>query len=272
MFKKVLPYVFAVLIFLVALLLLRPAPSTKVVVAAADLRAGHVLTEADLTIKALPADLIPADAAQNLGQLVGQSLRIDRGQGDVIRLSHLGEIVALQPNERAIAVRVTDASGLAGLLLPGQKVGVVATLVQQTYDSQGSFSKATIEGLRVLYVDPRFAANETTTTQSVATPSGSSMVSSYNSADDRASEGAIVLAVPVDLLTIFYDFTATGGISDSRRVNALELLAALSASDNAEISLYLMPSENAVQFNSPGLWLPDLVITQVPTPTATSIP
>ncbi len=271
MIKKVLPYVFAVIVFVLALVLLRPAPSKRVVVAAADLRAGHVLAVSDLVLRAFPADAVPADAVSDTTLLVGQSLRIDRGQGDVIRLSHLGEVVALQPNERAIAVKVTDASGLAGLLIAGQQVGVVATISQQSFDAQGSFSKATIEGLRVLYVDPNFAANEPSV-QPVSTPSGS-LVAGYSASSERTSEGTVVLAVPVELQTIFYDFSATGGITDSRQVNAVELLAALSsAASGAEITLYLMPSENATPFNSPGLWLPDLIIPPGPTLTPTVQP
>lgn len=266
MFKKAIPYVLALVVFLGALVLMRPAPSTKVVTAAADLSAGHVLTEADLVLQALPSDVVPADAVADVAQLVGQSLRIDRGQGDVIRLSHLGEMVALQPNERAVAVKVTDASGLGGLLAPGQRVGVVATINQQSYDVSGAFSKATIEGLTVLYVDPNFLVNDTTI-QPVGTPSAS-LVSGYSTANERSSDGVVVLAVPIELQTIYYDFSATGGITDSRKVNAIELLAALSTG-SAEITLYLMPQEQAVQFNSPGLWIPGLVVTQEPTATPT---
>ena len=52
----------------------------------------------------------------------------------------------------------------------------------------------------------------------------------------------------------------------------LELLAGLEATSGAEITLYLMPGEGAKTFTSPGLWLPDLVITPQPTPTTTPKP
>ena len=48
--KKVFPLVIAAIVFVIALVLLRPAPSRMVVVAAFDLRAGHVLQEADLEL------------------------------------------------------------------------------------------------------------------------------------------------------------------------------------------------------------------------------
>ncbi len=272
MLKKIVPVFLAALTFFAALFLLRPAPSQTVVVATADLRAGQVLTEADLALKPLPQDVVAADALTDITQAIGQTLRIDRGQGDVICASQLGEMIALQPNERAIAVQITDPSGVAGMLLPGQQVGVIAMLDRQSLEGQGTFSKAVLEGLGVMYVDPRFAA-DAGSSQTVSTPTGSSnLLASSNLSEDRAKEGTVILAVPTDLTTILYDFSAEGSISESRLVNALELLAALNTTEGARLSLYLMPSRNVEGFSSPGLWLPDLVVTPQPTPTPTLTP
>jgi hypothetical protein len=82
----------------------------------------------------------------------------------------------------------------------------------------------------------------------------------------------VVLAVPTSLQTVVFDFSAGNSISESRFVNVLELLAGLEATSGAEITLYLMPGEGAKTFTSPGLWLPDLVITPQPTPTTTPKP
>jgi hypothetical protein len=196
-------------------------------------------------------------------------LRIDRGKGDVIRTSHIGNLVTLEANERAISVRITDQNGVSGLLTPGQLVGVIATIPQDNADVSGTFSKATIEGLRVLYIDPRFAASqEANVVPAEATPAGISGLSGLNT-NERAREGSVILAVPTNLQTVFYDFSSTGAISESRNVNALELLAALSYTDGASVTLYMMPQEGSSQFTSPGLWLPDLIMTPLPTATAT---
>ena len=266
--KKLFPIILAVIIFVTVLVLMRPAPSQAVVVAAYDLRAGHVLTDADLALKPVPEDVLAPDALADTSIAIGQTLRIDRGQGDVIRQSQLGNLIQLSP---AVAVRITDPSGVAGLLIPGQNVGVVATIPQQnSMDTSGTFSKSTIEGLRVLYVDPRFAANPDANVPSAATPSGFGSVSGLNT-EERAREGSVILAVPVDLQTIFYDFSATGAVSEARKVNVLELLSALSVTDGAQVTLYLMPSEEANGFTSPGLWLPDLIRTPMPTATPTPV-
>ena len=92
--------------------------------------------------------------------------------------------------------------------------------------------------------------------------------------NERAREGTVLLAVPTNLQSIFYDFGSSGGVSQTRSVNALELLAALSGLDGATITLYLMPQAGAEQFTSPGLWLPDLILAPKtpppPTPVAPS--
>jgi len=265
--KKIFPIVIAAIVFLIAFAVLRPAPSRLVAVAAHDIKAGHVIAEQDIELKAVPAEILAEDVVTDAALVIGQPLRIDRGKGDVIRTSHIGNLVTLQPNERAISVRITDGNGVSGLLTPGQTVGVIATIPQDNSDISGTFSKSTIEGLRVLYIDPRFAASqEANVVPSEATPVGVSGLSGLNT-DERAREGSVILAVPVDLLTIFYDFSASGAVSESRSVNALELLAALSYTDGASITLYLMPGENPMQFTSPGLWLPDLIKTPMPTPT-----
>jgi len=267
MFKKAFPIILATVVFLIAFVILRPAPSRLVVVAAHDLKAGHVLAEPDIELKAVPAEILATDAVTEESLIIGQPLRIDRGKGDVIRTSHLGNLVTLQANERAISVRITDGNGVSGLLTPGQLVGVIATIPQDNADVSGTFSKASIEGLRVLYIDPRFAASqEANVVPEEATPVGISGLSGLNT-NERAREGSVILAVPTNLQTVFYDFASTGAISESRHVNALELLAALSYTDGASVTLYLMPQEGSTQFTSPGLWLPDLIMTPLPTAT-----
>ena len=268
--KKVFPIILAAIVFVVALVMLRPAPSRVVVVAATDLRAGHVLQDVDLTLMSVPEDVLAADIITDKAMLVGQPLRIDRGQGDVIRASQLGNLIKLEPNERAIAVKITDATGVAGLLVPGQTVGIVASIPQQDSESMGTFSKATIEGLRVMYIDPHFSANMQANTVPQPTPKSGAL--GRVNTQERAREGSVLLAVPTNLQTVFYDFTASGGISQTRSVNALELLAALSGTEGATITLYLIPQEGVTQFTSPGIWLPDLITTPMPTPTLIATP
>jgi hypothetical protein len=83
----------------------------------------------------------------------------------------------------------------------------------------------------------------------------------------------VVLAVPTELIDVKYDFTYLGGTVEVRKVNVVELISVLSVSNNAKIILYKLPA-NAATMESPGLYLPDLVIipTPSPEPTGTGTP
>lgn len=299
--KRILPIIGAVIVFFVVAALLRPAPAANVVVAAADMNAGYVITEQDIVIQAMPTNIVPPDAILSLADAAGQPLRVDRGQGDILRVSQLGASAAqLAPNERAIALKVSDATGVGGTLLPGQKVGVVAIISQQaTANNQaaysslnfsasgtpmpvgdprtsqaGIFSKAAIEGLRVLYVDSSWSAVQPQKSiQPESTQQSNSLPVGGVQTNDRAETGSIILAVPVDMQIVVYDFSATGGTRQTKAVSAIELLAALSAMENVKFTLYLMPSSgDAQEFSSPGLWMPDLVEFGQPTSTPTALP
>lgn len=271
--KKLFPILLAAVLFFVAYAVLLPEPSKQVVTATRDLKAGHVILAEDVTVRAVSAESLPIDAIADSTLVIGQALRIDRGQGDVIRASQLGTLLDLAPNERGVSVYINDASGVAGVLSPGQKVGIVASIPQENSDFTGTFSKATIENLRVLYIDPRFSATtDANVVPSNATPQADDNLLAGVNTDDRAKEGSVVLAVDANLQTLFYDFTSSGAVSESKPINALELLAALSNMPGAQVTLYLMPGEGGTPFTSPGLWLPDLIKTPMPTATPSPTP
>ena len=263
--KKILPIVISAIAFVIVLIMLMPKPTTDVVVAAIDLQAGHTLVNSDLVTYPYPQHLVPDGALNDPNVLVGQTLVIPRNAGDVVMMSHLGEVVGLQADERAIAVTVSDSSGLAGLIRPGDIVGATAVIFLQGATEQGAFSKAVLEGMRVLYISPDFNALDPQDVAQYDEFTGLSL------SRQRAREGAVVLAVPITAKAIIYDFAAQMAISQVQQVNSLELLAALEAASNAELSLYLMP-QPAEPFASSGLWLPDLVITPAPTATPTETP
>jgi len=263
--KKLLPILLAAVAFIVVLMVLSPTPEENVLVASHDLTMGHVLEEGDFAFGTFPRDMIPEDAIYESSTVVGLTLLTGRSQGDIIRMSNIGtEPLALAPNERAVAITVDNASGLAGLLRPGDMVGVTAVINSGSIGDSGTFSKSTVENLRVIYLSPDFKATDTDEVVTTETDNTSSTVQK-----DRKNEGAVVLAVPIESETLVYDFSevepALG--TQLRTVNAVEMLTALEASDNAELYLYLMPRD-AEEMVTSGLWLPELVIKPYkPTPT-----
>ena len=263
--KKIFPVLIAGLVFLLVLGLSRPENQVDVVVAAVDLPARHTIGEGDVIVKRLSVSSAPQDAFRQPGQLYGQTLRFDRMAGDVILPAHLGgEQIELQPNERAIALRVNDSAGLSGLIQPGDLVGVTAVL----RSTNGTFSKYIAGGLRVLFITPEFRLNQPQNNAlPQQTPQGG-MVSAPQIQEGRRDEGVVVLAVPVETQVLIYDFPLPDGtlLSEQRYVNLIDLLPALDQAQDVDLSLVL-ESPVASDFTSPGIFLSELALTPQPTPT-----
>lgn len=264
--KRILPIILAAVAFIAVLLFLSPTPEETVLVAGQDMSAGHLVEVGDIRAVEMPKKLVPDDAVRDQNEIVGTKLSVGRSEGDFLRLSIIGtEPMALAPDERAIAITVNNASGLAGLLRSGDMVGVTAVIEMTGTDGTGTFSKSTIENLRVLYLSPEFEALDPDNNLL----SNSTDNTTATAPKERRTEGAVVLAVPISQETILYDFENVEpqlGIKE-RVVNTIELLTALDASENAKLYLFLMPKD-AQEMVTSGLWLPELVIKPyLPTPT-----
>lgn len=264
--KKILPIVLAAAAFIVVLLVLSPTPEEDVLVAAYDLPMGHVVEPSDFYLGSFPNDMVPDDAVKDPELVVGMTLMVGRSAGDIIRVSNLGdEPMSLAPNERAVAVTVDNASGLAGLLRPGDLVGLTAVIESGGIGESGTYSKVAVENLRVLYLSPDFLAIEESEREVTTTTDNTTATTRT----EKKPVGALVLAVSIEAETILYDFQniePTLGIQE-RIVNVIEMLTALEASENAKLFIYLMPRD-AEKIVTSGLWLPELIIKPYkPTPT-----
>lgn len=264
--KKFLPVILAIVVFAIALVLNQPESQVAVVVAAADLPEGRVLSEADLTVRQLPKSLAPEGAIGDAQSLVGQRLRVERSAGDPILPAHLGgDVLVLQPNERAVALSVSASQGLAGLLKAGDRVGltVIVNTNQQTY------AKYLAGGLRVLWLDPSFQRDSAPAPQQENAGGGMFGGDSVAPVDTGgASKGLIVLAVPVEAKTVVYDFTLLGSGNETKPLYLVDVIPALSA-QGAQFGLVLEP-EQAQEIYTSGIALQGLAVTpgatQTPTP------
>lgn len=128
-----------------------------VIVASRALAAGHVLGDADLASRRVPARFAPS-AAQGIEAaptLVGRRLSAALAAGDLVLPSLLevesaGELSAvLSPGMRAITLPVDPTMSFAGLLMPGD----VIDLMHVDEASAGSASpqvRSLLEGVRVI--------------------------------------------------------------------------------------------------------------------------
>ena len=155
--RKTLPILMIGLALIGAWYFLQPEKTSQVIVAGQDLPVGHTLTAGDLRLENLP-EKMTTEAYTDPAEAVGQTLRVERSAGDVIATTHIG-VNYLRPNpgERGVGVAVNDSGGLAGVLKPGDYVGVTAVLLRAG-NVAGTYAKVIVENLRVLYVSPEFHA------------------------------------------------------------------------------------------------------------------
>ena len=105
-----------------------------VVVAAADLQLGAELKKEDLTVVQFPAGSAPEGTFSNPGDLLGRGLIVPIVKNEPVLPSKLASKEAgaglppvIPEGMRAVSVRVNEVIGVAGYVLPGTRVDVVAT-------------------------------------------------------------------------------------------------------------------------------------------------
>jgi pilus assembly protein CpaB len=116
-----------------------PIELAKVVVAARDLGRGDRVRPEFLKVVDWPAAGVPKDAFGSIADLVGDGSEDRRVRRPLVagepvlagKISGfggkdtLGE--TLDPNQRAVSIRVNDVSGVSGFILPGDRVDVLLT-------------------------------------------------------------------------------------------------------------------------------------------------
>ncbi|HQF61604.1 MAG TPA: Flp pilus assembly protein CpaB [Anaerolineaceae bacterium] len=260
--KKLIPVLLAAAAFIAALILNRPEKTVSVVTAAADLPAGRELVAADLALREIPAAQAPDGSLDDISQAVGLVLRMPRAAGDPILIAQLSEErIELEPGERALAIKVNDAGGLAGLIALGDRVGLTAVIRA----SEGTYSKYIGGGFRILYISPDFAADQAEPA-AASTPAATGFGSTASTtAAQRTDEGIVVIAVPAAAQVLLYDFAPFGAPVESQMIFLLDLIPALDQSADVELSLSLEGRE-ARDAETSGVYLPALVVTPKPTP------
>jgi len=136
-------------------------PTTPVVVAAADLGLGSELRREDLRVIAWPTDALPAGSFSDVQAIIGRGLVQKLAQNEAIlpgKLAPVGAGSGLPPvipeGMRALSVRVNDVIGVAGYVLPGTRVDVVAT-VNPTSQQTDITSKVVLTNVLVLAAGTR---------------------------------------------------------------------------------------------------------------------
>jgi pilus assembly protein CpaB len=131
-------------------------PTQRVAVAASDLEIGAELSRDDIRIIDWPANAVPANAISDPKDVIGRGLIMPMIQNEPFLPMKLaskeagsGLPPAIPPGLRAVSVKVNEVIGVAGYVLPGTKVDVVAT-VSPTQSQVDITSKVILTDVTVL--------------------------------------------------------------------------------------------------------------------------
>ncbi|MGI3068317.1 Flp pilus assembly protein CpaB [Vibrio alginolyticus] len=136
-----------------------------VLVAAMELEPGTILSEKHLSTKLMEVDWIDDETLKVKEQALGRIVANTIYAGELVnphRLALPGEgatLAALIPeNKRAITIRVNDVIGVAGFLLPGNKVDVLNTVSYG--QGKNATTKTVLKNINVLAVDQTAKTND----------------------------------------------------------------------------------------------------------------
>lgn len=137
------------------------APTQPVVVSAGDLPLGTELKKDDLTIANFPQGQVPEGTFASKDDIIGRGLIVSTVKNEPILAAKLASKEAgsglppvITQGMRAVSVRVNEVIGVAGYVLPGSRVDVVAT-ASPTSQPQDATSKVILSNVQVLTAGTR---------------------------------------------------------------------------------------------------------------------
>jgi Flp pilus assembly protein CpaB len=145
--RMTLPLVLALAVVISVFILLNSTiKPVQVVVSKQDLMAGTLLTQDLVEVRTMQRGNLPAGTFSNPIDVIGKTLVVARVAGDALTSYVVGDAASasgipamLEPNTVAIAVHVDQATGLAGVLRPGQTVTIIG-IIDPSKITQGQAS------------------------------------------------------------------------------------------------------------------------------------
>jgi pilus assembly protein CpaB len=141
-------------------------PTLTVVVAASDLELGAELRPDDLRVVQWPQNAMPMGAFSSPEEIVGRGLVMPVIQNEPILPMKLagkdagsGLPVVIPEGKRAVSVRVNEVIGVAGYVLPGTRVDVVAT-ASPNESRADTTSKLILSNVQVLTAGTRMEQDQ----------------------------------------------------------------------------------------------------------------
>jgi pilus assembly protein CpaB len=127
-----------------------------VVIAALQIPYGQKVEARHLTTKTIPNDYIPEGVVRTVEEIEGKIAQADIIKGEMLMAERFNQhktgsalAALIEPKKRAISVRVNDVVGVAGFLLPGNRVDI---LHSRTINKR-AYTNTLVNDLKVLAVD-----------------------------------------------------------------------------------------------------------------------
>ena len=131
--------------------------TTPVIVAALDIPFGQKIEASHLKVLNWPEEIMPEGVFNEQTAIIGKIANTKIMQNELVIDSRIvdqvsGSVLAaiVSPKKRAVTVRVNDVLGVAGFLLPGNRVDILATRQE---DNQRPQTETILEDIKVLAVD-----------------------------------------------------------------------------------------------------------------------
>jgi pilus assembly protein CpaB len=137
-------------------------PARSIVVASRDLPAGTIVQREDVETVAWPGSAVPAGFSTQPGDVVGRGVIVKVEKNEPLLQSKLadkdaggGMAITIPDGMRAVSVEVDKVIGVAGFVLPGTRVDVLATVMPGENRSLTT-TKIILQNIRTLAADQKY--------------------------------------------------------------------------------------------------------------------
>ncbi|MEJ2539175.1 MAG: Flp pilus assembly protein CpaB [Gemmatimonadota bacterium] len=138
------------------------SPGRTLVVAARDLPSGTIVRREDLESVEWPGGALPEGFATQVGEVVGRGLVVEVRKNEPMvdwkladKEAGGGLPITIPEGMRAVSVEVDEVVAVAGFVLPGTRVDVLATVVPGT-DRRQTTTRIILQNVRALAADQAY--------------------------------------------------------------------------------------------------------------------
>ncbi|GIU26031.1 Flp pilus assembly protein CpaB [Shewanella schlegeliana] len=136
--------------------------TSNVITMVTEVPLGTIIERKHLALTPVPQNLVPEGAITEITQAEGQVVKHRLYQGEVLRKERLtpkgeGSTLAslITPTMRAVTIRVNDVVGVAGFLLPGNRVDIINII-----KTPGLKTDIVLSNVKILAIDQKASNDE----------------------------------------------------------------------------------------------------------------